>query len=282
MAADPRVEQSSRTPAMPPSIQNASGYAAAVLTRPAGRNETLAQPLTAGGVHCVVLPALELTPITDPAPPPQDFDLILFVSGFAAQCYLRGLQGAPWPANVLAAGVGPGTLQEIRQSGRVPPRVTICPSANSQQDSEALWQTLQAAQVNPKRVLIVRGDTGRDWLRRQWQDMGADVQDFVAYHRRAALWPAAAAQTLREAAAHKPCVLLVTSADGARAIDANLRRLDLTCLWGQCRILTLHPRIADCVERLRQAAGMAAQGRIAITKPDAPSVLQAMLALVRV
>jgi len=255
--------------------------AVAILTRPAGRNEALAQQLAAHGVHGVALPALELTPTTGPAPSPQGFDLVVFVSGFAAQCYFQMLSDTVWPDGVLAAGVGPTTQQAIRASGLVPHGATLCPSADTQQDSEALWQTLQTAQVHPKRVLIVRGNTGRDWLRQQWQRTGVDVQDFVAYQRRAALWSAAAGRKLRDAAAHRPCVLLVTSADGARAIDANLRRLELTYLWGQCRILALHPRIADCVEQLRQAAGIAAQRRVAITKPDAPTVLQAMLALVR-
>jgi len=259
----------------------APDVATVVLTRPAGRNESLVRPLTAHGVRCVVLPALERTPTATPAPSPQDFDLILFVSGFAAQCYLQGLQAADWPDGVVAAGVGSSTLRAIRECGVVPPEAMVCPSDDTRQDSEALWQTLQAAQIRPRRVLIVRGDTGRDWLRRQWQSAGVQVQDVVAYHRRAAAWTHVQAQQLREAAAQTPCVLLVTSADSARAIDANLRRLALTALWGQCRILTLHPRIADCVGEIQRAAGVVAAHPVKVATPDARTVLQALLALVK-
>jgi len=249
------------------------------LTRPAGRNAALARQLTAHGVHCVALPALELTPSTNPVPLPQGFDLILFVSGFAAQCYLQALPEPVWPAGVRAAGVGSATRQAIEDSGLVPHSATICPSADTQQDSEALWQTLQATGVRPQRVLIVRGDTGRDWLRAQWRSAGTQVQDFVAYQRRAVVWPTAAVRQLRAAAAHTSCVLLITSADGARAVDDNLRRLGLTDLWGRCRILTLHPRIAACVAQLQHAAGFAPGHPVVTTKPDAHTLSQSLLVL---
>jgi len=253
--------------------------ATVVLTRPAGRNEALAQHLTAHGIHCVVLPALKLTPTKNPVPPPHDFDLVLFVSGFAAQCYLQSLQHTTWPRGVFAAGVGSGTRETIQRTGIVPPDATICPHEDSPQDSEALWQTLQAAQINPRRVLIVRGNTGRDWLRQQWQSTGAQVQEVIAYHREAAVWSDAQGQQLLDAtAAPTPCALLITSAGGARAVDKNLRRLGLIRLWETCRVLTLHPRIADCVRQLRQAAGIAVEQPIVMTKPDAQAILQSLLA----
>jgi len=252
---------------------------AAILTRPAGRNEDLAQQLTAHGVTCSILPALTLTPTTGAAPLPQDFDLVLFVSRFAVQCYLKCLPALTWPAGVLAAGVGPGTMQSLRSV--VPRRAMIFPGEDTQQDSEALWQTLRAARIKPGRVLIVRGNTGRNWLRQQWCNVGVAVQDFVAYRRSAARWSSAAGPQLCTAVRHAPCVLLVSSAEGAHAIDANLRRLSLTGLWGQCRILTLHPRIAECVGHLQHAAGILPGHQVTITKPDAQAVFAAMLALVQ-
>jgi len=269
----------------PQASSSESGLAASpatvILTRPAGRNDVLAQQLNAHGVPCLILPALALTPMTTPAPLPQGFDLIVFVSGFAAQCYFRARCEA-WPVGVLAAGVGSATRQAILACGRVPHRAAICPPPASRQDSEALWQTLQAAGVRPRRVLIVRGDTGRDWLRQQWQAAGVDVQEFVAYRRSAAVWSPGQGRALA-ACAQSPCVLLVTSADSVRAIAQNLQRLQLTRVWGQCRILTVHARIAESVARIiQQALGVAAQHPVTITTPDAHAVLQSLLVLAKV
>jgi len=247
-----------------------------VLTRPAGRNQALAQALRAHGVHCLDLPALSLTPTTKPMPAPQGFDLVFFVSGFAAQCYVRA-HPAAWPAGVLAAGVGQGTLAALRASGVVPSAAALAPGANTAQDSEALWQRLQDAGVRAQRVLMVRGDRGRDWLRTQWRRAGVTVEETVAYHRAPCVWTPAQGQALRAAA--PPCVLLVTSSDSARAIDANLARLGLN--WGRYRVLTLHARIAACVQGLQHAAGIVVHDPICVSKPDTPAVVQALLALAR-
>jgi len=281
MAADAVAETVSPMSTTPHARAPTSKSAVAVLTRPAGRNEALEQHLTTHGVHCVVLPALELTPTTDPAPSPKGFDLVVFVSGFAAQCYFQALPDTGWPDGVLAAGVGPATQQAILDSGLVPRSATLCPAAHTQQDSEALWQTLQTAQVLPQRVLIVRGNTGRNWLHTQWRRAGVQVRDFVAYQRRAAEWSAAAGQQLQETVARGPCILLITSADSARAVDDNLRRLGLIHLWGQCRILAPHPRVAAYVGQLQQAAGVSPGHPIKITKPDTHAMGQSLLALAR-
>jgi len=250
--------------------------ATAVLTRPAGRNQALAQALQAQGVHCLDLPALSLTPTTKPMPAPQGFDLVFFASGFAAQCYLRAYPSA-WPAGVLAAGVGQGTLAAIHASGVVSPQATLAPGADTAQDSEALWQTLQNAGVHAQRVLIVRGDSGRDWLRAQWQGTGAAVEETVAYHRTPCVWTPAQGQALQSAT--PPCVLLVTSSDSAHAIDTNFFRLGFS--WERYRVLTVHARIAACVQDLQQAAGIDAPHQVAVCTPDTPAVVQALLMLAR-
>src|SRR3546814_5124008 len=82
----------------------------AILTRPDGRNETLARALRAAGWQALELPALEIQPLpVQPAqlPLPQDHDLVVFVSGNAARLYiaqLRDVAGqAAWPPATAAA-----------------------------------------------------------------------------------------------------------------------------------------------------------------------------------
>jgi len=259
-------------------MQYPSEPAAVILTRPAGRNAYLAQQLALHGVTSLSLPALVLTPTNHPAPLPQSFDLILFVSGFAVQTWLRSVGNIPWPAGLRVTGVGQGTLHALRGSGVVPENALIFPDPAGLQDSEALWRTLCGKRVHPRRVLIVRGDTGRDWLRQQWQQAGVVVQDFIAYRRRAAVWSVAQGERVAQLASrHSPCVLLVSSTDGARAIDDNVQRLGLTCLWQKAQIVTLHPRIAQCVVQWQGGAGTPP----VVTRPDAQAMLNTLLALAR-
>jgi len=254
--------------------------ACVILTRPRGFNQALVERLRAQQVRYMVLPALELMPTEDPAPLPQDFDLVFFSSRFAVQCYLNALGGAPWPDGVVAAGVGVGTMKSLQ--GIVPDHAMIYPPAHSLTDSEALWQTLQKAKVKPERVLMVRGDVGRDWLRRKWQSNGVDVQQFTAYHRSARIWSAKRERSLAWAATHTSCVLLVSSVDGAHAIDQNLRRLGFVHLWGHFRVLTVHPRITACVEQLMRTAGIHDRPQIVTTRTEEQTLFQSMLALVQI
>ncbi|MCG2606191.1 MAG: uroporphyrinogen-III synthase, partial [Achromobacter sp.] len=54
----------------------------AVLTRPAGRNEALADRLRAAGWTPCILPAYP--PLPPPRPRPANYDMVVFVSGNAA------------------------------------------------------------------------------------------------------------------------------------------------------------------------------------------------------
>lgn len=75
----------------------------AVLTRPSGRNEALAARLRAHGWEACVLPALEILPLDclEGLPMPEDYDMVVFVSGNAARLYLdqltRARGGFSWP-----------------------------------------------------------------------------------------------------------------------------------------------------------------------------------------
>lgn len=254
--------------------------ALAILTRPQGRNDALAARLERHGMGALVLPALQLIPGEVGAmPSPDGFDLVLFVSGYAAQCYFQAQAVAAWPAGTLAAAVGASTLQAIAHWGKVPAAALFGPPDDSLQDSEALWQSLQDAGIRPQRVLIVRGSTGRDWLGQRLQQDGAQVTWLATYRRDPAVWTASQGRALADAVRqHAASLLLVSSADSARAIDANLRRLALTDLWASMGVLAVHPRIAECVQALRRACGIADGPDILLARPDETALFQTMMA----
>ena len=157
----------------------------AVLTRPTGRNESLAQQLAQSGWQVQIAPALRIRtrvlPETEQPPIPGDFDVVVFVSAPAVTGYLAQLGGVcHWPAHTLAACVGVATAHAIAQAFAADVRV-ISPDACSNQDSEALWTLLMKLADKPRRVLIVRGQDGRDWLAAQCAKEGITVTLHAAY-----------------------------------------------------------------------------------------------------
>jgi len=235
--------------------------ATVVLCRPAGQNEALAERLRAGGREVVNLPALSLTASTDePLPSLTDIDLVMFVSGNAARFFLdrrlREDPGAVWPAQVAAATVGPGSAAAVRAHPSFGDQAELVtpPACAAQFDSEALWNTLQARRQALRKVLIVRGTQGRDWLAARLREAGVDVRIHTAYRREPAPWTPEAVACLHALAARQaPAVWLLTSVEGVDALVAQIHAHGLEAWWLQGRFVVTHPRIAAHVTQLWQA-----------------------------
>jgi uroporphyrinogen-III synthase len=237
----------------------------AVLTRPAGSNEALAGKLSAAGWQVLALPALALTPLTGAGqtPLPHDFDLVVFVSGNAARLYLEQIDLPDgWPAGTIAATVGIASAQALLQhpyfSGHG--RVLHPPADAPNHDSEALWQVLSQGPL-PRRVLLVRGETGRDWLADRLTEAGAQVRRHALYRREAAPWPDDAVRQLRlwaqDPAAPQP-VWLLTSTAGIDAAAAAAREAGLFEWWLRSRFVATHPRLSQHLLAVAQGAGQTA------------------------
>ncbi|MDH0740048.1 uroporphyrinogen-III synthase [Achromobacter spanius] len=258
----------------------------AVLTRPEGRNEALAGRLTDAGWHACVLPALEIHAFDVPAaqlPRPADFDMVVFVSGNAAKQYLRQLSAAhgegAWPAEVIAATVGPASAQALRESAAFCANTTVLHPGDDapSHDSEALWEVLCGLPSLPSRVLLVRGTQGRDWLGDKLEAHGAAVTRHAAYLRRPAVWDAEALAALRRwADAGVGATWLITSGEGADAIRANLDAAGLAPWWQQCRFVLTHPSLARRV--LPACHGADASAMVKICLPNDESIFQAFVA----
>nr|WP_186332211.1 uroporphyrinogen-III synthase [Bordetella genomosp. 13] len=240
----------------------------AILTRPAGRNEALAQRLSAAGWHSLCLPALAIEPLPADGPPPlpHDYDLVVFVSGNAARLYLDRVaphlpQG--WPAGCVAATVGPGSARVLADSGLLGAAAVILhpPAHAPAHDSEALWQLLSARPL-PRRALLVRGTQGRDWLSDQLAAAGVAVTRHAVYRRLPAAWPADAVQALRAWAGQGvPATWLLTSGEGIAATADAVRAAGLLQWWRGCRFVLTHPRLAGALRvALAVPQGMATPG----------------------
>ena len=247
-----------------------------IVTRPAAQAAAWVDELRALGCAAQALPLIEIAAPADPAPGRQawqrlaDYALLMFVSANAVQQFFAL---APpqwrWPAALRAGATGPGTSAALRAAG-VDEAAIAEPGADAGSfDSEALWARLSDQDWAGRRVLVVRGEDGRDWLAQVLRERGARV-DFVAAYRRQPPQPGPAglallAQALADPAAH---LWLFSSSEAVAQLQALAPLAD----WSASAALASHPRIAGAA----RAAGF---GRLALVAPAAvPAVARAVAA----
>ena len=171
-----------------------------VVTRPRAAALALAAPLEREGARVYVFPALAIEPLA-----PDEalaavlrsldrFDLAVFVSANAVE---HGLAAAarfvPWPARLEAAAIGEATATALRNSGFA--RVI---SPHERHDSDALLALPEMQRVAGRRVVVFRGQGGRERLKEVLEERGARVEYAECYRR---VRPHADARPLVEALA---------------------------------------------------------------------------------
>jgi uroporphyrinogen-III synthase len=260
-----------------------------VLTRPAERQVALARRLQDLGCDVLELPALEIKPLDpnwfNPETSPARFDVVIFVSRAALKHYLAVIlaryPGFVWPSNTIVAVVGQSTAHYARQSLGKHARV-ICPEVAAAQDSESLWPELEPLVGAGVRVLVVRGERGREWLVRRLQEQGASVQVLSVYRREPARWGDQTRSKLSAWVADR-CgtgVWLVTSLEGLDAIEKQINShgiQDVAALG----VVVVHDRLIGPVRQwLMSHSELGAQVPISVCSPDEESLLQGLLCLV--
>jgi uroporphyrinogen-III synthase len=196
------------------------------------------------------------------------YQLVMFVSPnaveqFFAQKPFHGQSIPTWPGAVQVASAGPGTTASLLEQG-VPVATIIEPARDAAQlDSEALWQELRLLHWRGARVLVVAGQTGRDWLTQQLQDHGARVDRLVAYRRIPSPWTAQLDAWAQDALARPTCHLWCFSS--SEAMSHLVARYPAP-QWASSMALTTHPRIA-------QAARQAGFARVYSTGPTLAAVV---------
>lgn len=211
-----------------------------LVTRPARQAGGFAQKLAALGATPIIFPAIAILPPANPEALARahaalaDYDIAVFVSANAVE------YGAPdprqWPAKLAAFAPGPGTAEALAAVGIGRARI---PATTF--DSEGLLALPELAAVRGKRVVIFRGDGGRDHLGDTLRARGATV-DYVACYRRAA--PQSGAAGLAEAfGAGRIDAVTLTSSEGADNLWA-LADDTLRAAWRAVPTFVPHPRIA--------------------------------------
>jgi uroporphyrinogen-III synthase len=157
-----------------------------VVTRPAGQNERLAELIRAEGGEPVVFPVLEIVELEDTrtlvaaVDRLHEYRLAVFISPNAVDKAMNVVAARrTWPAGLLAATIGRASEKALARYG-----VTDVIAPQGRFDSEALLALPELAQVAGWRVVIFRGDGGRELLGDTLATRGATV-DYVECYRRA-------------------------------------------------------------------------------------------------
>jgi uroporphyrinogen III methyltransferase / synthase len=250
------------------------GIFTAVLTRPAGQSAGLAAHLASEGIAVLEFPLIEIGPVEDDAPlcaalaSLEAYALVVFVSPNAIDRALARMDRA-WPRGVPVGAVGPGSVAALARHGIAAPSYEIvCPAgadgaapanddAGVRFDSEALWAALEArfgpAGFTGRRVLIVRGDGGREWLADRLRQAGAQVEAVAAYRRVAPVPSEEMVSRIRVLLAGAAHAWLLTSSEGVRNLS-ELARQYLTeterAALAHVPLVVPHPRIAETARGL--------------------------------
>jgi uroporphyrinogen-III synthase len=241
-----------------------------VLTRPRQQAAEWLRRLSALGVPAISFPLIEILP-GDPAQAEAAWAalpasaLAMFVSPNAVeQFFARRPVGADWPAQTLAACVGPGSAQALMDAGVPASQIVQPPADSASLDSEHLWPLLAARDWQGKRALLLRGDGGRDWLAERLREAGALTSYFSVYSRRCPVLDAAAQISLEEINAAPQSHIWLFSSTEAIGHLQTLQATDRSTAHCICT----HPRIAD-------AARQAGFGHVVLARPDAADVASA-------
>ena len=185
-----------------------------VVTRPAGQTAHMAELIRAAGGEPVLFPALEIFDAEDLQPVIalierlDTFNLAIFVSANAVSKALALVQARrAWPSALRVATVGRGSERELRRAGFA---AVIAPGERF--DSEALLDQPELQDMQGKRVVIFRGEGGRDLLGDTLSARGAAVEYAECYRRGRP--QADVAELLALAARHELDAVTVTSSEG--------------------------------------------------------------------
>lgn len=157
-----------------------------LVTRPAGQAERLCKLIDAAGGEAFCLPAIDILDPVDSyhlesvVATLANYDLAVFISVNAVTRGLDFITGrGEWPANIRIATVGARSAEALTPYGLT---ADLVPAHRF--NSEALLALDELQDMSGKRVVIFRGNGGREYLHDTLVERGAEV-DYVEVYRRA-------------------------------------------------------------------------------------------------
>lgn len=219
-----------------------------LVTRPAQQADALCALIEASGGRAVRFPVLEIHPADD-ADRVQaslahlaEYDLAIFVSANAVRHTFLALAPRAWPNTLKIAAIGSVTAQALTAQGQ---QVELAPLQEF--TSEALLALPQLQRVAGQRMLILRGNGGRETLRDILVERGAQVDYLEVYRREDTL--ADPAQLLERWRRGAIDVVLISSYESLQKLVAIIGTLGLALL-NQTTVIVGNARTRDAASAL--------------------------------
>ncbi len=253
-----------------------------VITRPTGEAAVLAALVREAGCEPMLFPVIEIRDAPDPAALDavidrlDSFDWALFISPSAvdkAMTRIHARRAWPaqfqarraWPAQLRCTAIGPGGVRALQRFGVTD---VIAPDvAHGRFDSESLLASKFMQDVRGQRMVLFRGNGGRELLAQTLTARGATVEAVSCYQR--AIPQQAAAPLLQAWARREVAAIIVTSSEGLH----NLLHMTGAAGAAYLRdtpVVVPHPRIAaaarevGCTRVVESPAGDTALARTAV------------------
>lgn len=229
-----------------------------IVTRPDRQAQILCDALCADGFTAVAFPMLEIVALEDRAEIEkvwrnlQRFSLVVFVSPNAVDAFFDK-QSRVWPQDTVASAVGFSGAKAIRQYLNGQSVEILAPGPSDRMDSEALLALIDVARFKGRKVLLVRGQSGRELLPEQLTARGMELETLVAYRRLPPVFDAERAKLLVSLLSEQND-WIITSSESLRFLISFAERLGedrafVAKLQSQ-RLFVPHVRIAETAKQL--------------------------------
>jgi uroporphyrinogen-III synthase len=220
-----------------------------LVTRPAGQAADLCAGVAAAGHTAHHLPLLEVQPLARPSATQRqqllDLDLyqhIIFVSGNAVRWGMQWIESF-WPqlpVGINWYAVGEGTARQLAEFGIA----ALVP--DGAMTSEGLLALPPLREVADQRVLIIKGEGGRQALAAELGARGARVDELACYRRSAPqLAPGELAGCLVR---WRIALVMISSGEGLANLLALLSPAE-TSKFVDITVLVPSPRVAELARK---------------------------------
>ncbi len=228
------------------------------MTRPLAQADALVNAIRAQGGHPLLCPLLTISPL-DQAHQQDElaaaiaqlerYSLVIFVSANAVDyCLPLLLARGAWPIGLTAAAIGPSTVAALARFGiSAPTYQVIAPSTRFDSEALAALPAFQEACGKAQRIIIFRGNGGREWLADLLRGQGAELSCVSCYQRTANKDSLAA--LARAWAEHRLDALAISSSESLRYLYDFLDTAGRLRL-AKTPIFVPHPRIAELARSL--------------------------------
>ncbi len=212
-----------------------------VITRPSEQAKKLTHYITEAGGTPILFPLIAIVPLNDYRVFEQviadvaQYDWAIFISSNAVQNGMPRLCNLGSPSQLKFAAIGPVTAQQLNSFG-----VSQVLTPKDRFDSESLLSLPEMQAVQGQRVMIFRGEGGRDVLADTLKTRGAEVTFAECYQR---INPQHNVRMLDQLWQEKKLHgIVVTSSEALR----HLLALAANSVWlKQVPLIVNHARIAE-------------------------------------